>query len=93
MSFISPHQIESVTENETWTFERLQKIRTDFEHKLSRHETRLMQNIETVMNSFEGRMKGEKGNRELEGVTRMVTSLQRDIDKIREAITQSEPQI
>ena len=61
-----------------------------------------MQNIETVMNSFEGRMKevrgergtGEKGvTRELESVNRMVTSLQRDIDKIRAAMTQTEPQI
>ena len=91
-----------MTENETWTFERLQKIRTDFEQKLSRHESRLMQNIETVMNSFEARMKearGEKGagergvNRELESVNRMVTSLQRDIDKIRASVTQTEPQL
>ena len=90
-----------MTENETWTFERLQKIQTDFEQKLSRHESRLMQNIETVMNSFEGRMKearGEKGTgekgvtRELESVNRMVTSLQRDIDKIRAAITETEQQ-
>ena len=61
-----------------------------------------MQNIETVMNSFEARMKearGEKGiggrgvNRELESVNRMVTSLQRDIDKIRASVTQTEPQL
>ena len=86
-----------MTENETWTFERLQKIQTDFEQKLSRHEARLMQNIETVINSFEARMKEARGEmgvtRELESVNRMVTSLQRDIDKIRAAITQTEQQL
>ena len=86
-----------MTENETWTFERLQKIRTDFEQKLARHEGRLMQNIETVMNSFEERMKearGERtGTRELENVTRTVRDMQRDVDKIREAVNmQTEPQ-
>ena len=86
-----------MTENETWTFERLQKIRTDFEQKLTRHETRLMQNIETVMTSFEGRMKekaGERGvTREMESVNRMVSSLQRDMGKIKEAQSQKgEPQ-
>ena len=56
-----------------------------------------MQNIETVMNSFEERMKearGERaGTRELETVTRTVRDMQRDMDKIREAISiETEPQ-
>ena len=56
-----------------------------------------MQNIETVMNSFEERMreaKGERtGTRELENVTRTVRDMQRDVDKIREAVNmQTEPQ-
>ena len=52
-----------------------------------------MQNIETVMTSFEGRMKEKGVTREMESVNRMVSSLQRDMDKIKEAQSQKEPQL
>ena len=56
-----------MTEKDAWTFERFNKLTTDFETKLEQHQTHLMQNIENVMDNFEKSIKAD--NQQIEKTT------------------------